>query len=69
METLKGDHLQKLLLTPEEAADVIGIGRSKMYELIGRGEIRSVKIGALRRVPFKAIELFVESLADRGSVA
>lgn len=66
---MRGDHLQKLLLTPEEAAEVIGIGRSKMYELIRRGEIRSVKIGALRRVPFKAVELFVESLAHRGSVA
>lgn len=51
-----------LLLTPEQAAERLGIGRSKVYELIGTGELESVKIGRLRRVPVDALTAFVESL-------
>lgn len=51
-----------LLLTPEQAAERLGVGRSKVYELIGTGELESVKIGRLRRVPVDALTTFVESL-------
>lgn len=51
-----------LLLTPEQAAERLGIGRSKVYELIGTGELESVKIGRLRRVPVDALTTFVEHL-------
>jgi len=51
-----------LLLTPEQAAERLGIGRSKVYELIGTGELESVKIGRLRRVPVDALTAFVEHL-------
>lgn len=51
-----------LLLTPEQAAERLGIGRSKVYELIGTGELESVKIGRLRRVPVDALTTFVERL-------
>jgi excisionase family DNA binding protein len=40
----------KLLLTVEEAADQLGIGRTLMYALIRTGEVESVQIGRLRRV-------------------
>lgn len=51
-----------LLLTPEQAAEQLGVGRSKVYELIGTGELESVKIGRLRRVPADAPRAYVESL-------
>lgn len=51
-----------LLLTPEQAAERLGIGRSKVYELIGTGELESVKVGRLRRVPVDALTTFVEHL-------
>ncbi len=38
------------LLTVDEAAMRLGIGRSHAYEFILRGEIRSVKIGRSRRI-------------------
>lgn len=54
--------MEKLLLTPEDAADLLSIGRSKLYELIGDGRLASVRIDASRRVPMSALLEFVESL-------
>lgn len=46
-------------LTVEEAARRLGIGRTKMYEYVSSGEIRSVKIGSLRRIPAEALGEFL----------
>lgn len=57
-----------LLLTVEQAAALLGIRRTKLYELLGRGLIHSVKIGACRRIPRSALDAFVATLsgeADR----
>jgi excisionase family DNA binding protein len=40
----------KLLLTMEEAAEQLGIGRTLMYSLIRTDQISSVQIGRLRRI-------------------
>jgi excisionase family DNA binding protein len=56
--------MEKLLLTPEDAADLLSIGRSKLYELIGDGRLASVRIDASRRVPMSALVEFVESLRE-----
>src|SRR5919106_3636917 len=50
----------KLLLGVREAGEVIGIGRSTMYELLRSGEIESVRIGRCRRVPYSALVAYVE---------
>ncbi len=42
--------MDKLLLKPEEAAEVIGVGHSKIFELIRVGALESVRIGACRRI-------------------
>jgi excisionase family DNA binding protein len=46
-------------LTVAEAARRLGIGRTKMYEYVSSGAIRSVKIGSLRRVPAEAVGEFL----------
>ena len=51
----------KLLLTIPEVAYRLGLGRSFVYELVMKGEIRSVKIGRARRVPKVALDDFVAS--------
>ena len=53
----------RLLLTVEEAADRIGICRSNMFKLIRQGDVKSVKVGRLRRVTPAALEDFVRQLA------
>ncbi|MEU5214623.1 helix-turn-helix domain-containing protein [Streptomyces sp. NPDC020807] len=46
-------------LTVEEAARRLGVGRTKLYEYVSTGEIASVKIGSLRRIPAEAVNDFL----------
>ncbi len=50
---------EKLMLRPNEAADAIGVSRSKAYELIAAGEIPSVKVGGCVRVPVAALQAWI----------
>ena len=45
----------RLAVSPIEAARMMGIGRTKLYELIDSGELRTAKIGNRRLVPVDAI--------------
>lgn len=54
-----------LLLTVEEAARKLNVGRSTLYGLLQNGRLQSVTVGRLRRVPAEALSDFVESLRDR----
>ncbi len=56
--------MTKLLLSVQEAGAAIGVGRSKIYELIACGELESVKIGKIRRVPADALVAYVARLRD-----
>ena len=51
-----------LMLTPEEAALALRVGRSKVYELMRAGVLRSVKIGGSRRISVTALAEFVTAL-------
>ncbi len=46
-------------LTVEEAARRLGVGRTTMYALLASGEIPSVTIGRLRRIPAEALKDYV----------
>ncbi|MEW1911549.1 helix-turn-helix domain-containing protein [Kitasatospora sp. NPDC085895] len=46
-------------LTVEEAARRLGIGRTTMYALIRTGEVPSIPIGRLRRVPAEALPEYI----------
>jgi excisionase family DNA binding protein len=54
--------LPVLLVRPEDVTRVLGIGRTKVYELIRSGALRSVRVGGLRRVPVAALDEFVARL-------
>ena len=49
----------KLLLTPQEAADALSINRTTLYALLMRGEIRSILIGRARRIPVQVLEEWI----------
>lgn len=56
----------EILLTVNEAAARLAIGRTSLYELIARRELRTVKIGRARRVPVSAVdELISRQLRDQ----
>jgi excisionase family DNA binding protein len=52
----------RLLLTVEEAARRLGIGRTSMYRLVSSGAVESVTVGRLRRVPSECLDNFVAAL-------
>lgn len=51
-----------MLLNPKEAAQCLGIGRSKVYELMRAGTLESVRIGTCRRVPMAAVQKYIDRL-------
>jgi len=55
---------RRVLVTTEEAAQLLGIGRTLMFELIRSGAVASVRIGRLRRVPVDALDQYVRSLRE-----
>jgi excisionase family DNA binding protein len=57
----------RLLYTPEHAAAQLDIGRTHIYGLIARGELRSVKVGRNRRIPAAALEEYVQKLVAAGT--
>lgn len=58
-----------LLLRIEEAAQRLGIARTLMYELIRRGEVQSVHVGRLHRIPVECLDEFVQDLLSRAKSA
>ena len=52
--------MEKLLLRPAEAAQMLGIGRTKVYELLAAGELPSIKIGACVRVPIDGLRQWIQ---------
>ncbi len=50
----------RLLYTPKQAAGALGIGRSKLYELLRDGELESIHIGSSRRIPAGALDEFID---------
>ncbi|MGO9148715.1 MAG: helix-turn-helix domain-containing protein [Acidimicrobiales bacterium] len=45
----------RLLFTPEEVAQALAIGRSKVHDLLRSEEMSSVRIGGSRRIPVAAL--------------
>jgi excisionase family DNA binding protein len=49
----------RTLLDVKAAARHLSIGRTTLFALLRTGEIESIKIGALRRVPLTAIHDYI----------
>ncbi len=56
-----------LLLRAEEVAHLLGIGRSKVYELIAAGELPVVRVGRSLRVNRLALERWIEDRTRGGA--
>jgi excisionase family DNA binding protein len=53
------------LLSIDEAAERCGLGRTSLYELIGRGELATIKVGRRRLVAEAAVTDFIAQQAPR----
>jgi excisionase family DNA binding protein len=55
--------MDRLLLRPAEAAEVLGVSRSKLYELMASGTLPTVRLGKCVRVSRVELELWVKKRA------
>ncbi|OYN98162.1 hypothetical protein CGZ95_13255 [Enemella evansiae] len=60
--TLASDPRQPLLLTVNEAAEALGVGRSTVYDMVARDELPAVTLGKSMRIRRADIERYVETL-------
>jgi len=58
-----------LLVRVDEAARLLGVGRTKVYELIAEGSLPTVCLGKARRVPTDALKAWIAARIDRAGGA
>jgi excisionase family DNA binding protein len=63
-------HLQgekpKRLLSADELARELGVGRTTAYDLLWSGQIKSLKLGRLRKVRREDLEAYIETRLELG---
>jgi len=57
------------LLTVEEAARRLSLGRTTLYALLKDGQITSVRVGRLRRIPAEALDAYTARLIAEQHIA
>jgi excisionase family DNA binding protein len=55
--------MSPLLVTPEQAAEALGIGRTRLYALLASGDLPSVKVVGSRRIRVGDLAAYVEALS------
>ena len=53
--------------TVEQVAKMLHVGRDKIYYLLRTGQLRSIKIGKLRRITEEQLANFIGSLEDHAA--
>jgi excisionase family DNA binding protein len=61
--------LKPLAVDIPEACRLTGLGRSKLYELLSTGEIRSITVGRRRLIPVAALRDWLDRLETGPSQA
>lgn len=65
LETTKRETMvEPLLVRVEEAARMLSLSRSTIYEMMDAGELPSVRRGTARRIPLAAIRQWVATHTD-----
>ena len=57
---------QRLLLRIPEVAETLGIGRTKIYELIATGELPTIRVGRAVRISVSTLQKWVEAREQQG---
>jgi excisionase family DNA binding protein len=66
MESPKEVVPQRLLLRIPEVAETLGIGRTKIYEMIATGELPTIRFGRAVRVSVSTLQKWVEEREQQG---
>lgn len=57
----------RLTLTVEEAARLLGISRALAYELVARGEVPGIRLGRRIVVPRRALDTLLDTATTEAS--
>jgi excisionase family DNA binding protein len=57
----------KVLVSVDEAAAMLSLGRTLVWELVRKKELRSVKVGRTRRILVSSVHEYVEKLMTEPS--
>jgi excisionase family DNA binding protein len=57
---------QRLLLRIPEVAETLGIGRTKIYEMIAKGELPTIRVGRAVRISVSTLQKWVEEREQQG---
>jgi excisionase family DNA binding protein len=60
--------VEPLLVRVEEAARILSLSRSTIYEMMDRGELASVRCGAARRIPLAVLRAWVDEQIGKSDV-
>jgi excisionase family DNA binding protein len=60
---------ERLLYRVREAAQILAVSQSKMWEIVLRGDIDSIKLDGARRITRDAIDAYVARLSGGGDAA
>jgi excisionase family DNA binding protein len=64
----RDDHGEPLLVKPRQACALLGMGLTRLYELIGDGEFDSFLDGRSRKITMKSVhEYIARRLAEAGA--
>jgi len=58
-----------LLLNITQAAQMLGLGRTKMYELIANEGLPTVRFGRAIRVPYSSLQGWIKQREEQGGSA
>lgn len=61
--------VRRKLYRVEQVAEVLNVGRTKVFDLIRSGQLASVKVGGSRRVTEQAIDDYIGRLCHESEVA
>jgi excisionase family DNA binding protein len=62
LSAAEGEATAPLAVRVKEACWLIGIGRSKLYELIAAEEIDIIKVGTITLIPMASLKRFLERM-------
>ena len=51
---------QQLVLTIQQAAEMLAVSKSTLYRLINNGEIETIRIGSLQRIRPSALDRYLD---------
>ncbi|MCD7922736.1 MAG: helix-turn-helix domain-containing protein [Clostridiales bacterium] len=52
------------ILSIYDAAEVLGTGKNRIYELVNSGKLKAFRLGNVWRIPKKSLEIFITESAN-----